>query len=155
VGRQCNQFAASLSRIGPNAKPAIPLLLELLDRQGVNLFFLAGTLESVGAGKEAQEQVLLRLLQGDNAVFRVQAASRLLGFEPGNEAAMAALIDVIRSRSYGAVSAIHELGRLGPAAEAAIPVLRQTKDSKENGQLADALRTAATEVLAKIEVPPK
>ncbi len=148
-----DQFVASLSRLGPNAKPAIPLLLELVNCGRVDPSVLATALECIGAEKEIWERPLLKMLRDRDAIARPEAARKLLRAEPGHAAAIAALIEITRGASPEglAVVAIHELGDAGPLAKAAIPALREARKSQEKGQFADTLGAAATEALAKIE----
>lgn len=93
------QFAASLNRIGPNAKPAIPLLLELADREGLgesDLWQIARALQSLGAEKQTWELPILRALQDQNFMSRINAARRLLQDDPGNATAIQVLIEIVR-----------------------------------------------------------
>ncbi len=149
------RFADSLSRIGPNAKPAIPILLDMLDRKSLweeDVLGIAGALQGLGVEKQTLDRALLKVLRDQDPPCRIIAARALLHDDPGNGAAINALIEIIRGGCHEDIyHAIPILGDAGPDAKAAIPVLRQVRDSQEKGIIANALRLEATGALAKIE----
>lgn len=187
------QFAKSLSRIGPNAKPGIPILLDLLHHHGLgesDFSSIAGVLREFGVdkqglaktaipilldrlarkglwdselaqlrkfrvGKRALHRALLQALQVQDPAYRILAARALLHDDPGNAAAIDALIEIISSGGHEDIyHAIPMFGHAGPAAKAAIPVLRQLRNGQEKGAIADLFRTMADAALARIEGPP-
>ncbi len=156
-GRPCDlgQFADSLRRIGPNAKPAMPILLDMLDRKDLgesDFLSITGALQSLGVEKQALDRALLKVLQGQDPPCRIIAARALLQDDPGNGAAIDALIEIIRTgRPEDIGHAIPLLRDAGQAAKAAIPVLRQFRNRQEKGTLADLLRIQADVALARIE----
>jgi HEAT repeat protein len=104
--------AKALERIGPHAKPAIPVLISALKRR------------APVRNDDGQD-----IIEG-NDYFVAAAALALGSFGPDAKAAVAPLIEVVRTELKDNAnwqvrqSAIVALGRIGPEAKSAIPVLR-------------------------------
>ena len=95
-----------LEIIGTNAGPAIPALIQALDGTNVLVWITAGpALKSMGAPREQYLPKLEEKLNLANDGPRASLALFLMDNEPGNQAAQAALIDLIRRGSpYGRVA---------------------------------------------------
>lgn len=141
-----------LGAIGPNAKAAVPALLQSLDDATNRLLFTTSSLalKALGASPEtvlARMKAQLDSPKNDENT-RVNVAARMLDVDPSNHDAQAVLLELIRKNSGLAFYAAETLGRAGPAAKDAVPVLREASKSEER-----ALREAATKALKKIEAP--
>jgi HEAT repeat protein len=146
------QFLRALAKIGPGAKAAVPVLMELLRRHPVReirptpgspesakVIFRQTAIYVLGAiGPEAEPAVplLIEVLKAEEPLRNAGASEK--GSAPA------------RSVPYGVrQTAAYALGRIGPAAKAAIPAL--TKASQDESK---DLRAAASAALKQIEGKP-
>ena len=140
--------------IGPNAKPVVPVLQEMLklpERQEPQEFedlhawqLAVEALLSIGETNLAVSDAMQKLKSKDT-LTRVYATEFLNSAQPTNAAAIASLIEFLRdptNRHW----AVEDLGECGAAAKAAVPILREITSNRTN-----ELRHAAMQVLEDIE----
>jgi HEAT repeat protein len=123
--------AIELSKLGPDAKPALPALITALDDPDKQVWSLAiGTIASIGpAAKEAIPALLSALdtreMRGRRERDRVQTIMRSAhALSCIGVAAIPALIKALESDDSGVrAGAAHGLGGMGPTAKEGIPGL--------------------------------
>jgi HEAT repeat protein len=118
----------ALARAG---KPAVPALIEALKSE--NSQVREGAAEVLGEiGKDAKTAVpQLKDLLKDNAPHvRVQAAMALYRAEYRPAAMIALLAGAAKQNDTGRLGAIRSLGKIGPAAKRAVPVLAEALKNK-------------------------
>jgi HEAT repeat protein len=125
-------FAASrLGEIGPSAKSAIPALLITLETNNSTHtsddVLLA--LNRLGASNAQILAALKQKMALDSDDARDDAANQILDLDSTNHEAELVLIDLVKTKSEFAWKEILRLGRMGPAAQEALPVLREALDS--------------------------
>ena len=136
-----------LGQVGPNAKAAIPFLLEMLADDDLQTWCgAASALKGVGADKSIILPPLSARLKSNDETIRFNAAQQILAIDPGNTEAMALLINEIKAGSLFSRAAIEALGRIGPAAKDAIPVLQQVRIGSDK-----ELARVAASALKRIE----
>ena len=127
-----SSMVSQLGQVGPNAKGAIPFLLEMLADGDLQTWCGAATaLRGVGADKSIILPPLSAKLKSNDETIGFNAAQQILALDPGNPEAMALLINEIKAGSLFSRAAIEALGRIGPAAKDAILVLRQAKSGSD------------------------
>jgi HEAT repeat protein len=115
-----SQGAAVLAGIG---KPAVPSLIEAV-RDPKKFWGATAALRQIGP--EAADAVPTLLKLGQDADKRSRVVFTLVGIAPTQPDAVAFLVDVVRSgEAFDRRDAIQALGKIGPAAAAAVPVLRE------------------------------
>jgi HEAT repeat protein len=146
-----------LEVIGTNAAPAIPALIQALDGTNVLVWITAGpALKSMGAPRELYLPKLEDKLNLVNDGPRASLALFLMDNEPGNQAAQAALIDLIRRGSpYGRVAldawdTSDGTSKPFRPPKEAIPILQEALKSGNA-----SWRKAAAETLKRIEAQEK
>ena len=139
--------AVELGNIGPNAKAAIPLLLAALDGTNDMLFSqVPGALKKIGVPTETFLPRMKKQLRSEDETTRVNAAARVLELDPADHEACEVLIEQIKRHAPLLDFAIETLGRAGPPAAEAIPVLL---DTLKHGPRKE--RDAARRALQRIE----
>jgi HEAT repeat protein len=141
--------ASELGNIGPNAKAAVPLLLAALDGTNSMLFSqVPGALKKMGIPTETFLPRMKKQLRSEDETTRVNAAARVSELDPADHEAFGVLIDQIKRRTLFRDFAIETLGRAGPPAAEAIPVLRATV-KHGSSQERDAARRALQRIESK------
>ena len=151
--------AYSLGRIGPRAKEAVPALIDMLGRRDPEEGRAAAyALGCIGPDAGAAVPALLQAYRDRNSRIAESALSALQWIGPAASPAAPVLIDEIDSaQKHGwlthCIDEIDTLGSIGPAAKAAVPILRQTlKHEATNVRLASvrALRDIGPDASAAI-----
>ncbi|MBU4502509.1 MAG: HPr family phosphocarrier protein, partial [Nanoarchaeota archaeon] len=137
--------AVSLGNIGPEAKEAVPYLIEALK----DVRLAAAAAEVLGnIGPEAKEAVpyLIEALKDESLYVRLAAAEALGNIGPEAKEAVPYLIEALKDESlYVRRAAAVSLGNIGPEAKEAVPYLIEAlKDESLY------VRLAALEALDKI-----
>jgi HEAT repeat protein len=156
----CRSAAWSLARMGPMAKPAIPVIVQMLDSSDPRTRNDAlMVLQGIGDSDERMAPALLKALKHKEKEVRVLAAVNLGQMGPRYaKEVLPLLLDGLdvrdvsdqspggqaQSRQYLIVRA---LGRMGPAAAEAVPRLREILNDSER----DYVHPAIKEALRKIE----
>jgi HEAT repeat protein len=147
----------ALAVIGPDAAPAVPVLIEILDRGDApvnvpgNQFALAETLPDKRVTADSPGTVAqLRGAAGrSQRTWQLSRAAEaaLAEIGPGARAAVPSLIASLRDHKERSVDpGCYALGRIGAAAHDAIPVLEDLLKSED-----PAARLAAAEALSTID----
>jgi HEAT repeat protein len=121
----------ALGRIGPDAAPAVPLLIKRLLNQGCNLGYQGVIIERVeGNPKYALARIctpavpaLIEVLNGPDEGMRPCAAEILAMIGRPAKAAVPALTRSLRRGNVPQRYAARALGRMGPDAAQAVPAL--------------------------------
>jgi HEAT repeat protein len=138
----------SLGMLGPMAKPAVPVMVEVLRSDPENREVTAWSLARIGPGAAPAVPALIECLDEAREGIRNQAARTLRDIGPDAAAAVEPLATVlIHDKDWGVRwYAAEALGAIGPAAKAAIPELKVAlKDPMVQ------VRNAASEALQKIQ----
>ena len=139
--------ACELGNVGPDAKAAVPLLLAALDGTNDMLFSqVPGVLMKMGIPTGTFLPRMKIRLRSENETSRVNAAARVLELDAADPAALVVLMDQIKRWALFRDFAIETLGRTGPPAAEAIPVLREVVKHGSNQE-----REAARQALRRIE----
>ncbi|MGO8930947.1 MAG: HEAT repeat domain-containing protein [Limisphaerales bacterium] len=139
--------ACELGNVGPDAKAAVPLLLAALDGTNDMLFSqVPGVLMNMGVPTETFLPRMKIRLRSENETSRLNAAVRVLELDAADDAALVVLMDQIKRWALFRDFAIETLGRTGPPAAEAIPVLREVVKHGSNQE-----REAARQALRRIE----
>jgi HEAT repeat protein len=119
------QAADLLSRLGPDAQPAIPALIKALRDEDIFVKrFAAKALGSIGPEAKAAIPQLAQLLRHEDAEVSDAAAEALGRMGPD---AVAPLIAALQENDiYLKRQAVRALGQLGPEAAPAVPALIET-----------------------------
>ena len=142
--------AWNLGNIGPNADAAVPVLLAALDGTNDMLFSqIPGALKKIGVPTEMFLPRMKKQLQSENEATRVNAAARVSELDPADHEALLVLIDQIKRWALFRGSAIEALGRAGPPAAEAIPMLREVVKHGSN-QEREATRQAIRRIQLKV-----
>jgi HEAT repeat protein len=138
-----------LGDIGADPKVAVPALRKALKDK----YYLARGNAAVALGKMGQDARvalpdLRALLKDENGLVRVQAGNAVWGLDRDAKGVVPVLIAELNNRKdfLAAISAAVALGRIGPAAKAAVPALRRML-ADEN----EARRNAARDALRSID----
>jgi len=118
----------ALQGIGPSAKAAVPALIVVLDHKNFHAqYFACRALGAIGADAEpAVEKLAERLKNGVTSVRRNAATALGQIGTAGGDAVVPALISALDDPLHPVrVEAIVGLGRMGPAAAAAVPKIKQ------------------------------
>lgn len=114
------QGAAIFSGIG---KPAVPVLIEAV-KDPKKFWGATAALRQIGP--EAVDAVPTLLKLAEDATKRSRVVFTLVGIAPTQPDAVAFLVDVVRNgEGFDRRNAIQALGKIGPPAAAAVPVLRE------------------------------
>jgi HEAT repeat protein len=142
--------ASQLGKIGPNAKAAVPVLSEALDGTNDMLFSqVPGALKAIGVPTAEFLPRMKKQLQSGNQTTRANAAARVLDIDPADHDAHLVLMDLVKKGTFLQGFAIEALGRAGPAAGEAVPVLREVAKTRSRD------REAALKALKRIESIPR
>ncbi|MDB6124816.1 MAG: repeat protein, partial [Pedosphaera sp.] len=121
---------SQLWNLGLAARVAIPDLLEALEDESETVWWSAGqALKRLDVSQELYVPKLERKLKASSEDTRRNAASLLMQVAPGNAEAMKYLIALMERDSPDQIIAIESFRQAGPAAKAAIPVLRKAGKS--------------------------
>jgi HEAT repeat protein len=146
--------ARNLGEIGSNASPAIPALLQALGRTNVLLLALIPhTLQSVGVPAATFLPIMKEHLKVTDDSILFNTASAILEFDPADNDAQQVLIALIKNESTYQNLAIDLLGRVGPSAKAALPVLRQAAGKNSPPGQKPAILKAIQRIEAKETAP--
>jgi HEAT repeat protein len=122
--RQIRLTAFYLPRIGPDAKRAIPTLLNALDTTNLDAWSMVlKSLRALGVSNEVVMPRVREKLTVSDEKLRLAAAEEVLIVDKANAQAQAVLVALIKDHSALETTAIAALGRAGPAASSAIPVI--------------------------------
>jgi HEAT repeat protein len=152
--------ATALKYIGPDAKDAVPALLEALKeskvKPGPERLQMIDALGEIGPAAKAAVSFLTDALKERDEYNAVplHAAAALGKIGPAAKEAVPALIQALNSKEGKTgvlrIHVLEALGRMGPAASAAVPdLIRDIKKSKGAG------RVLAVELLSQIGVTDK
>lgn len=141
-------IADALGRIGTASPAVMTALMDALRTEGRNYSTAVSALEAIGPPAHEAVPILSRALAGEGVWARMQAARalwRITGEAGPSVAALAAALDdpnesVGRWAAYG-------LGRMGPAAAAALPALRRKRDRAEGEYKESCLRPVPRKLL--------
>ena len=139
--------AGSLGKIGPGAKAAVPALLAAMDLPDDDQLWLtiSGALEEIGLPPDTFLPRIRKALRSDNEDTRAFAAGRILDIDPADHDAQLVLMDLVQRATSSENYALEALGRAGPAAGQAVPVLRAAAKNHSDE------RAAALRALKRIE----
>lgn len=137
----------ALGRIGPDAAPAVPLIIKQFVKEGCPLGW-SPILRNVGTAfapagiGESAVPALVEVLEGPNPKMRPCAVEALGLMGPRAKAAVPALIRALRSEKADRVPddvlrrfAILALGKIGPDAKDAVPALDALFAARKKGDL--------------------
>jgi HEAT repeat protein len=137
---------AALGKIGPAAKDAVPLLIDISkEKPPLSAARLAAVtaLGQIGPEAKAAAPTLIDLLGEEETKagpLRIEAARSLglIGSASGEEAA-SALVALVENKKLGParIVAINALGQLGPTAKNAVTALKKAGEDKELKAAAD------------------
>lgn len=144
-----------LGRIGPAARPAVPILIKALDQTNDTLFAeIPQALTNIGvAPGEFLPAMKMRLKRGDRTA-QSQTAMQVVRIAPGDHDALEVLTNVISTGELGPgweLVVIESLGDAGPRAAEALPLLRKVANESTD----ERTREKALQAIKKIEGPPK
>jgi HEAT repeat protein len=138
---QSETVADALKRIGPQAKAAIPIMIEMVKGRDRTA---AEVLAAIGPEAKAAVPALIEALKDKELYFSIQAAMGLayIATPEATEAVVPFLLKIIKEPpSNYHQYALGYLGQLGPKAKAAIPALEPLRKHPEIGYLVEeALR---------------
>ncbi len=142
-----------LGRIGPAARPAVPILIKALEQTNDTLWAeIPKALTNIGvAPGEFLPAMKMRLKKGDRTA-QAQSAIQVLRIAPGDHDTLEVLMQVIATGELGPGwewMAIDSLGDAGPPAAEALPLLRKVAKESDGGMRDKALRA-----IKKIEAKP-
>ena len=141
--------ARALGKIGPAAKEAIPVLLEMLSDTGLNSNVGAAAADAFGLIEPQPVPYFMKALKGGDIEARCNAAGALGNLGPAAKEAVPPLIEAAEDPDPELRRcAIHALGKIGRAAAAAVPVLAAALTDKS-----PLLRSYAAEALERIATP--
>jgi HEAT repeat protein len=135
--------AYAFAEMGPRAEPAVPSLVDAINTDtkdprlgNARLDACMLALGKIGKGTEAVDAALIRVLKDKRRHYQIRwrAADALAGLRPVRREAAVALAEILGEEGVHkrlADIAAYALGRMGPAAKDAVPVLMQlAADSK-------------------------
>jgi HEAT repeat protein len=147
----CLPALRALARYGPDALPAAPQLIDLLqsDGDGEIRWNAARTLGKIGPAARGAVPILVEALDDRDALVREHAAEALGEIGPDAKSAIPALVKVLkdpdaRVRRDG----VRSLGQIGPAAKSAAEDIRPLLKDRE-----EKVRKAARTSLQQIDPP--
>jgi HEAT repeat protein len=127
----------SLGSVGPNAKAAVPVLLEAVSEDDDRVWNISATaLMKIGETNLALSGVAERLTHRDKQT-RLNAAMFIVYYEPTHATALSNLFEFTKDPAF-ARTAIQQLGKLQPAPEFAVSLLREIAANKDAEFRADA-----------------
>ncbi|QDT99265.1 HEAT repeat domain-containing protein [Gimesia aquarii] len=152
----------ALAAIGPDAAVAEPSLIRLMehDKNETIRIWSAAALVRITPDKPAAKQGMTLLLQTLEDGYQDMAAEALGAI--GNETAITALIDALQTpdmSKYGTfrVTVASALGKIGPPAKAAVPILRtallEKRESHFGVRCASAIALGKMGAAAKSAIP--
>ncbi len=144
-----------LGRLGPAAAPAIDTLIDALkteDRRepygSPEWIRVADALHKISPTNRTAIAIIREKLRDAEGLDRLNAASRLLMFDPGEQHGIELLAEIVRSDpvAHSRLFAASVLRKGGPPARATVPALKAALTDKD-----PAVRRAAASALRKIE----
>jgi HEAT repeat protein len=144
--------AEYLGRIGPAARPAIPVLLKAFEQTNDMLITqIPKALTNMGVAVEVFLPALKAQLKSIDETRRANVAARVLELVPADPDARQALMKSIAAGSLHKEFEIEALGDAGPAAAEALPLLRKIAKESDDSETRDK----ALRAIKKIEGPPR
>ena len=144
--------ASYLGRIGPAARPAVPILLKALEQTNGPLFAaITEALTNIGVAPSELLPAMKKRLNSSDDNTRFNCAMNIVRIDPANKEAQEALADLIKQHSFYERAAIDELGNAGPLAADTLPLLRKVAQESANADI----RKRALRAIKRIEGPPK
>ena len=149
--RRCenrSRIADVLRNLGPGTPHVVPALKKALDDEdpAIRMSAIQVLLRiDRPTGLRLGVPILARLLADDRTDIRLSACLVLAGVGSDAEAAVPALIDLLKSKMERRYLAAYALGSIGPAARAAIPFLIENLESDD-----DNTAYCAAEALAQL-----
>jgi HEAT repeat protein len=144
--------AEYLGRIGPAARPAVPVLLKALEQTNDMLITqIPAALTNMGVAVEIFLPALKAQLKSTDETRRVNVAARVLELVPSDRDAREALMKSIEAGTNHKEFEIEALGNAGPAAAEALPLLRKIAKESDDREIRDKAQRA----IKKIEGPRK
>lgn len=161
-----------LSEAGPTAAPAVPALVEVLgDRRASVREKAAFAIPRIGQGRKEAIPALVKALDDEDPWVRLRAAEGLGVFGADAAPAVPGLIAMLDAERFGDGSfpiwqhhdaAARTLGRIGPAAGDAVPVLiRRCRGQAREcfifalGRMGSAAKDAVPVIAAALEAGPR
>jgi len=142
--------AQELGGIGPNARPAIPVLLQALSQTNIMLVAtIPRTLKSLGVPAGTFLPIMKEHLKTTDETILFNVAARILEIDPADDDAQQVLIALIKKESLFQNLAMDSLGQAGPSAKAALPILRQAAQQNSPPDH----RARALKAIKQIETP--
>jgi len=138
----------ALGRIGTSSPAVLPALLDAVRAGGRNFSAAVSALEAIGPPAREAVPILARELAGEDVWGRMQAARalwRITGEAGPSVAALVAALDDPNERVGRWAASC--LGRMGPAAAAALPALRRKRDQAEGEFKESCLRPVPRKLL--------
>ncbi len=119
--------ASRLRFIGPNAKSAIPALVEALTVTNLEVWTgILDSLKEIGASPDLFMSKLTAKLKSEDEKSRFVAAARILAIAPADTEAQWVMTELVRSHSEYEHTAIVHLAATGTNAHLAIPAILET-----------------------------
>jgi HEAT repeat protein len=156
-GRQRYQIEVALGNLGPDARKAVPALIERLEdveKDGRSPHPVLETLGKIGPKAKAAVPALIELLKTAKEFYINDAMDTLGRIGPGAEEAVPVIVLHLKDKSeYSRIAAARALGGIGPDAKAAVPALKKLlEDDKRPVQVWAAFALARITGEAKPQV---
>jgi len=142
--RQISFGASRLDDIGPNARFAIPALLNALKTTNCDYGacgVIVDALKHLGASYDQVMPILKLKADSDSKELREFALGRIRDSDSSGHEVNLVLMGLVRKRSKNESWAIYQLGYMGSKAEEAIPMLREESNGT-NAEVAAAANLA-------------
>lgn len=147
----------AIMKIGSTATEAVPGLIKgLQDEEGVVRFNCANALRVIGPDAKDATEALIKALNdeknqiySDKLILTVQdcIALALAKITKGSDVAVPALMEALKNTKLPPTrkAVIRSLGEIGPAAKAALPLIKEFKSDKDR-TVTEAVKTALEEI---------
>jgi HEAT repeat protein len=126
-----------LGKFGPAARDAVPALVKALaEDKSDDLFKILDALQEIGSDDKVVVPSVVMILKHQDSSLRAHAAHKLATIGPSAEALPALLESLADSDHLVRFWTVRALGKLGPAAKSAVPVLIETLNrEREDGSM--------------------
>jgi HEAT repeat protein len=149
------EAAFALAALGPDAKDATPVLIEVMtsDEEPSVRHAAIYALGKIGPAAAAAKEALNKNMESDDKFTKVASVWALLQIQPTDKAlhvvAVPLFMGAVENAEIDRVrfEAATALGNIGPAAKPAVDVLKKAAESDDSPMV----REAAAEALKKIE----